>query len=69
MFKSTIENTYDNSLQDIAFNDSNLDQMINDVNVFALVVSLNEIFFVTILINLLVKTYQEPVLIDVFSTT
>ncbi len=65
MFESMIENTYKNtSFQDIALNDSDLDQMINDANAFISVTSSNEFSFVMILMNLSIMFYQENVLIN-----
>ncbi len=66
MLESTIENTYDNSLQDATLNDSDLDQMINDANAFVFVVSSHELSSAMSLKNLSI-TYQDHVLINLSS--
>jgi hypothetical protein len=63
MLESTIENTYENSLQDATLNDSDLDQMINDANAFVSVASSHEFSSVMNLMNLSI-TYQDHVLIS-----
>ncbi len=66
MLESTIENTYEISIQDATFNDSDLDQMINDANAFVSVVSSHELSSAMILMNLSI-TYQDHVLINLSS--
>jgi hypothetical protein len=60
MFELIIENTYENSsIQNTTLNDSDLDQMINEINAFVLIISSNEIFFAMILMKLSIVSYSK----------